>query len=280
MSIGASFSSPLLTKIPSICPNSHLLAHRCSIIIIDTNPFAGDHLRLLMMQSDYFAVMAGPDQGSTNAIQKLCAMVPDPWYTNTNKFTEKRVNQTVGFGRQYPFLLKKPKFLGVILGNWQSKNNAAEDGMTVFSQGLSCDVPSLKYQAMLSLQWHEAIDSRKKLLNYKFTEVEHGIPDATISFSLSENIYRDLHLVDSLLGRVRFFSDFKINSEHFGVPVPFLKHEHLGIEWNNDGNVKKQRKVDEQKKKTVMFFRKVRVCVLYLTRYLCIDSFRMSQGGY
>jgi hypothetical protein len=216
-----------------------------------------------MMQSDYFAVMAGPDQGSTNAIQKLCAMVPDPWYTNTNKFTEKRVNQTVGFGRQYPFLLKKPKFLGVILGNWQSKNNAAEDGMTVFSQGLSCDVPSLKYQAMLSLQWHEAIDSRKKLLNYKFTEVEHGIPDATISFSLSENIYRDLHLVDSLLGRVRYFSDYKINSEHFGVPVPFLKHEHLGIEWNNDGNVKKQRKVDEQKKKRSCSSARY-VCVSYI----------------
>ena len=232
------------------------------------------------MQSDYFAVMAGPDRGSTNAIQKLCAMVPDPWYTNTIKFTEPKVKRTVPFGRQYPFLAKIPKFLGVILGNWQSKNNAAEEGMTVFSQGLSCDVPSLKYQAMLSLQWHETIDSRKKLLNYRYTEHEHGIADATISFSLSENIYRDLNLVDSLLGRVRHFSDFKINSEHCGVPVPFLEPKHLGIEWGEHGDVKRKRNVDDRTTKAVMFFRKVCVCVLYLTRYLCIDSFRMSQGGY
>ena len=153
MSIGASFSSPLLTKIPSICPNSHLLAHRCSIIIIDTNPFAGDHLRLVMMQSDYFAVMAGPDRGSTNAIQKLCAMVPDPWYINTRKITEHKVqNLDPVHGRKYPFLDKAPKFLGVVLGNWQSRNNAEEgpNSMTQFSQGLSCDVPSFKYQAILA----------------------------------------------------------------------------------------------------------------------------------
>ena len=232
------------------------------------------------MQSDYFAVMAGPDRGSTNAIQKLCAMVPDPWYINTRIVTEHKVqNLDPVHGRKYPFLDKAPKFLGVILGNWTSKNNAAEEGMTVFSQGLSCDVPSLKYQAMLSLQWHEAIDSRKKLLNYRYTEDEHGIADQTISFSLSENIYRDLHLVDSLLGRVRYFSDYKINSEHFGVPVPLLQVEHLGIEWDADGNRKRQKKNVERSLKNVMFFRKVCVYVLYVSRYLCIDSFRMSQGN-
>jgi hypothetical protein len=235
-----------------------------------------------MMQSDYFAVMAGPDRGSTNAIQKLCAMVPDPWYINTRIVTEHKVqNLDPVHGRKYPFLDKAPKFLGVVLGNWQSRNNAEEgpNSMTQFSQGLSCDVPSFKYQAMLSLQWHEAIDSRKKLLSYRYTKEEHGILDKTISFSISDNIYRDLHLVDSLLGRVKHFSDLKVTSEHFGVPVPFLQVEHLGIEWDADGNRKRQKKNVERSLKNVMFFRKVCVYVLYVSRYLCIDSFRMSQGN-
>ena len=132
--------------------------YRCSIIVVDTNPFAGDHLRLLLMQSEYYVIMAGPDRGSTNAIQKLCEMVPE-WYKKTVVNTcHKVANAYPELGRRYPFPQNAPKFLGIILGNWASRTNAVDPitGMTRFSQGLSTDMPHNKFKVSVC-EWPEAL---------------------------------------------------------------------------------------------------------------------------
>ena len=63
------------------------------------------------MQSDYYIIMAGADRGSTNAIQKLCEMIPE-WYRKTVNNTFHKVQRNAGpmceqLRRQYPFHKKK-----------------------------------------------------------------------------------------------------------------------------------------------------------------------------
>jgi len=234
--------------------------HRCSIIVVDTNPFAGDYLRLLLMQSDYYAVMAGPDRGSTNAIQKLCGLVPE-WYKYTRTNTFHKVHSTYpDLGRQYPFPKKEPKFLGIVLGNWVSKHNNAADtskpASSSFSQGLSTDMPSNKFKALLSSQWLEAKNARSKLAEVQYDQDVHGLNE-TVSFAPTAKVFKDLNLVDSLLGRVRNFAGLKVNSEHFGIPVQYLQGKHLEIEWDADGKRKRQKKSSTDSLGRVQFFRKV-----------------------
>mmetsp|Transcript_29598 Transcript_29598/g.47649 ORF Transcript_29598/g.47649 Transcript_29598/m.47649 type:complete len:277 (-) Transcript_29598:393-1223(-) len=230
---------------------------RCSIIVVDTNPFAGDYLRLLLMQSDYYAVMAGPDRGSTNAIQKLCGLVPE-WYKYTRTNTFHKVHSTYpDLGREYPFPMKEPKFLGIVLGNWVSKRNDIDRSKPgSFSQGLSTDMPSNKFKALLSSQWLEAKNARSKLAEVKYDQGVHGLNE-TVSFAPTAKVFEDLNLVDSLLGRVRYFGGLKVNSEHFGIPVPYLQGDHLEIEWDADGRRKRQKKSTCESLGRVQFFRKV-----------------------
>ena len=213
------------------------------------------------MQSDYYIIMAGPDRGSTNAIQKLCEMVPE-WYKKTVSHTFHKVHHSTGQLRQrYPFKKMAPKFLGIVLCNFLSKNNHAEDTdsegvFSRFSQGVSTDMPSNKYKATMSMQWREANQSRKKLEAYKFKEDADGFEQA-VQFAPLETVYTQHNLCVSLIGRVRNFAGLKVSSEHFGIPVPFLQSEHLEIEWDQEGKRTKKKKPTPKNKKSVQFFRKL-----------------------
>ena len=241
---------------------SQSFQNRCSVIIIDTNPFAGEHLRLLLMQSHYYIIMAGPDRGSTNAIQKLCEMVPE-WYKTTVNNTIHKVHRNAGTEQlrtQYPFKKTAPKFLGIVLGNFASrKNNAEPDSEEVFSyfsQGLSTDMPSNKYRATMSMQWLEAKHSREKLEKYTFHDERDGFAEV-VQFAPHGAVYEQHNLVTGLIGRVRNFAGFKVSSEHFGIPVPFLEPRHLEIEWDAAGEIKKQKRPTPKNIQSVQFFRKL-----------------------
>ena len=217
------------------------------------------------MQSDYYIIMAGADRGSTNAIQKLCEMIPE-WYKKTVNNTFHKVQRNAGpmceqLRRQYPFHKKAPKFLGIVLGNWKSMNNhpepeSKESVFSKFSQGLSCDMPSNKYKATMNAQWQEAMNSRQNLEGKTFREDPDGFDDV-VHFALRQDVYDSLNLLSCLIGRVRNFAGLKVNSEHFGIPVPFLEAKHLNIEWNGDGIQTKQKRPTPKNTESVEFFRKV-----------------------
>jgi hypothetical protein len=228
----------------------------CSIVIIDTNPFAGEALRLLLMQSDYYVIMAGPDRGSTNAIQKMGEMVP-AWYKTTAHQTSATVRRAQAgiLQGKYPFRLTQPKFLGIVLGNWKCFKIHQEPGsltFSLFSQGLSLDMPSNKFKSTLNKQWLEAKESQATLENFTFP---CDLPDA--HFAPQAQVYRDLNLVVGLIGRVRNFAGHKVASEDFGIPVPFLQEEHLCWEYDVHGSKVKKKTSEEKDKITIKFFRKV-----------------------
>ena len=213
------------------------------------------------MQSDYYIIMAGPDAGSTNAIQKLNKMVPE-WYKNTVTNTFHKVHRSEGTGqlrRQYPFRKKAPKFLGIVLGNWKSTKNNPECNSLVFSkfsQGLSIDMPSNKFKATLSKQWLEAKESLCKLEEFTFKDDCDGFSEV-MRFAPLQRVYKEHNLVAGLVGRVRNFAGLKVNSEHFGIPVPFLEDKHLEIEWDDEGQQRKKKNPSTKIKESVQFFRKL-----------------------
>lgn len=201
------------------------------IVLVDLPPGKGAFTRAMLMSSDYFLVPSKADFYSYEAIESLMQRLVDNSEGGQGYQATSWLEYTYGFvipesaDTRYPFPRKIPKFLGYVVSDYRVQFCGE------MVQGVASDRTALNTEHWMNIIYCKVKEQAKilrqaRLEGHRAIEVAGG---ATAPMAFKESDYKSLNIVKFLLSKVRNFGQLQSLSHIFGVPVPYLKDEHMVI---------------------------------------------------